>query len=489
MKAIKVFAMIAFLTLAVWPSLVVPASPGADSHVLQPEPNTHNAPINSSILVDFGETVDLATISENSLPIYGAQQALITGTYTISGTQIQLTPAQPFFPGELIQSTVTTSTQTITGTSLVDMPLVWQFRTATGAASGTLFSRPWDLDTNWSEDIALGDLNADGNLDIFLGNRDAASTVWFNAGSGHFTTNGFDLGSPFINDVSLGDMDGDGDLDAIQAGIQNNRLWLNDGHGEFSYGGALFPGSAIIQQVALGDLDGDGDLDAVTITACDPFDPDQACEYAVHRIWWNDGTGDLQESNQSLGHGTAADVSLGDLDGDGDLDAMVVSRLEQGSSVWMNLGGGVFTSTQTLADLQAASVDFGDLDGDGDLDAFVAPQANTTSAVWLNDGGGTLVAGQHLENFNDVVLGDLDGDGDLDAFSANIAADKVWLNQGDATFIFSGQDLGAAISSRAALGDLDGDGDLDAATSGYDTQPTFWVNHLWLHTWMPIVQR
>ena len=155
----------------------------------------------------------------------------------------------------------------------------------------------------------------------------------------------------------------------------------------------------------------------------------------------------------------------------------------------MNLGDGVFTNAQTLGGLSAASVAFGDLDGDGDLDAFVAPRAGTSSAVWLNDGHGMLAPGQFLGKLGPASLGDLDGDGDLDAFSVNTGADKVWLNQGDAWFVFSGQNLGAATSTGVALGDLDGDGDLDTVTSGYNTKPILWISQSSSRIWLPLVNR
>jgi hypothetical protein len=77
----------------------------------------------------------------------------------------------------------------------------------------------------------------------------------------------------------------------------------------------------------------------------------------------------------------------------------------------------------------------GDLDGDGDLDAFVANAASSAGApntVWLNDGRGTF-SDSGLRLGNEVSygldLGDLDGDGDLDAFAANNSPpNAVWLN-------------------------------------------------------------
>lgn len=342
----------------------------------------------------------------------------------------------------------------------------------------TFVSRPSGLDSTWSEDIALGDLDGDKDVDIFLAHRDAASSTWFNDGSGNFSTNGIDLGNSYLIQVNLGDVDNDGDLDVLLTGIQNNMLWLNDGSGNFTAGGEIFPQTETIYDVALGDIDGDGDVDAATATRCDPFDPNQNCSYSTSPLWTNEGSGSFL-SKQSLGTGSASGVAFGDMDGDKDLDVVVVHRDGVGSAVWENDGNGVFSIKHTLNNLGAESVDIGDLDADGDLDAFVAiadPVTASSSSVWLNDGTGLLTPGQFLGKTGPAKLGDLNGDGHLDAFAINWGADKVWVNRGDATFLFAGQNLGNEQSTGVALGDLDGDGDLDAVTSGYNTAPRLWIN-------------
>ncbi|HET9703034.1 MAG TPA: FG-GAP-like repeat-containing protein, partial [Vicinamibacterales bacterium] len=110
------------------------------------------------------------------------------------------------------------------------------------------------------------------------------------------------------------------------------------------------------------------------------------------------------------------------------------------------------------------AVALGDLDGDGDLDAYDVI-FGAGDRIWLNDGQGNFTdSGQALGNDagNDVSLFDFDGDGDLDAFVANAGANKIWLNAGDGTMIDSGIRMGTATSFGLSLGDVDGDGDTDA---------------------------
>ena len=138
-------------------------------------------------------------------------------------------------------------------------------------------------------------------------------------------------------------------------------------------------------------------------------------------------------SGQALGNGASTSVALGDLDGDGDLDAMVANY--GGNTVWTNDGDGTFTNSgQALGGSNSYAVALGDLDGDGDLDAMVANASFDVepNTVWINDGNGNFTSGQELGNSDSysVALGDLDADGDLDAMVANIndQPNTVWTN-------------------------------------------------------------
>ena len=100
--------------------------------------------------------------------------------------------------------------------------------------------------------------------------------------------------------------------------------------------------------------------------------------------------------------------------------------------VYINDGSGIFTdSGQSLGNSESHSISLGDLDGDNDLDAFVV-NWRQPNKVYINDGSGTFTdSGQSLSGSNsvDISLGDLDGDNDLDTFVANYGGNKIWLNE------------------------------------------------------------
>jgi hypothetical protein len=305
----------------------------------------------------------------------------------------------------------------------------------------------------------LGDLDGDGDPDLFIPNYHTACKVWMNDGSGHFTNSGQNFGTTSGHGVALGDLDGDGDLDAFLVFLEGSGwVLLNNGAGQFTDTGQRLGGAGDnMGFVGLADLDGDDDLDAAVLRYNRP-----------NEVWLNDGAG-VFTAGVSLGDSTSEPMALGDLDSDLDIDIFMMNT--GGSSVLLNDGAGNFTDTgQRLGYTDGwGNVEVGDLDGDGDLDAFVTNQIHGNT-VWLNDGAGNFSAGVSYpgEGTEKLDLGDIEGDGDLDAFTTNyLLTNKVWLNDGAAGFTPIDSLFGTGAASITA-GDMDSDGDLDVIVGRLD---------------------
>ena len=150
-------------------------------------------------------------------------------------------------------------------------------------------------------------------------------------------------------------------------------------------------------------------------------------------------TSQFTNSGQALGDSLSFSVALGDLDGDGDLDAMVANFEGFPNTVWTNDGNGTFTNSgQALGNSNSTSVALGELDGDGDLDAMVAND-NQPNTVWNNSVTcfGSVIGDVNCDGVydeTDVRLGmveygiveadacpaDLNGDGVVDGFDLTV---------------------------------------------------------------------
>ena len=187
-------------------------------------------------------------------------------------------------------------------------------------------------------------------------------------------------------------------------------------------------------------------------------------------LWpsWEPAAVLLERSNQELGLRETFQAGLGDLDGDGDLDAFFANPMRNPAQVWLNDGQGNFENTGQEFTQYGHGVALADFDGDGDLDAvMVCHQAVSPSKVYLNDGSGIFSdSGMDFEDSRvsgtDVNVIDVNGDGYLDVhvmyYDSNGVPDAVFLNNGGATFSDSGLQLE---EDFLAWGDLDGDGDVD----------------------------
>ncbi len=323
-------------------------------------------------------------------------------------------------------------------------------------------------DRDLTEDVALADVDGDGDLDAYLANylNDSVDRLWENIGSGVFVDATANLPVldpvPDSHGVAFGDWDGDGDQDLLVANEGKNRAYRNDGTGVFSYAPGDTPSDLLdTYDVVTGDLDGDGDTDAVV--ANDGF---------WDQVYLNDGSGDFSNSILSLPQDSLAtqSLALGDLDGDGDLDLARGFRSNTSDDALLNDGSAIFSAAPTLTTNTNFTFAMAmlDVEPDGDADVLIG-KSNGDELRRSNLPVG-FEAGAGLPQINAFTKGfaieDMDGDGDPDVVAAVdefTLTNILYRNEGggvfsDASSVFTPE---VDDSTCVAVGDLDGDGDPD----------------------------
>jgi len=314
-----------------------------------------------------------------------------------------------------------------------------------------------DLDGDGDTDLAI--LDGLYILDFLLKEVDAqggkiVTYRHFNAislpvGPGHSDSGG---------SVVLGDLNGDGALDGFVAGCcylgtgkdlgmsglnpSYSFVWINAWNAQGGPPRRLLRINELdgvpIRGAAMGDLDEDGDLDIYAAVGTLISKPEKEL---ADLILLNDGQGNLSISSQKLGDNNSSSVALGDLDGDGDLDALVGT--EDGAEVWLNQGGaqggqvGQFAvSERKIAGKPTSMVFLADFDQDGNQDALIA--GIKQAIIWWNDGQGAFSRSDQRFKYSKsdgLAVADFTGDGYPDVFAGSYLDTRfTWVNQGDGTF-------------------------------------------------------
>jgi hypothetical protein len=237
----------------------------------------------------------------------------------------------------------------------------------------------------WTNKVELADINGDGRVDVLFANggkydhpgEPAFSQVFLNQGQGQMfkeaTQQVFGPRPMLARVIKVGDVNADGSSDLMVGTTYQtqSRLYLGDRSGNFTdvTRTHLPQIKASIGDLEFGDVDGDGDLDAVLAD----WGPGSPMENAGGRtmLWLNDGNGHFENATKERMPDVLVpfswELEFVDVDNDYDLDIPVSCKLCAGSYLFENDGTGSFTdvSEQKLPQF-GNNYDFEAMDVNGD---------------------------------------------------------------------------------------------------------------------------
>lgn len=369
------------------------------------------------------------------------------------------------------------------------------------------FSQPFapiqTIDPNTGNEpwkIASGDLDGDGNIDIVMATYDYNAGVpaqdyikWYkNDGNGNFSIEPTVSSTiQWVEGLVVADIDGQFGLDIVATSVNQNKLvyFLSDGMGGF--GPEIVVDSALMGpgQVVAGDINNDGFVDLATMS----YDENRT-------IWYSgDGAGNFTQEID-IENGTTNgpyNIALADLDGDGDLDAIVGFVDSQSIEIYYNqyIESGTMT-VSWIKDIVSVStgnsylmpVTTGDVNNDGVIN--VVKVDNVSGKVsWFDK----TKNGPSVENIiqnntiirrpGTAVVVDLDNDGinDVIVTDGGAADDAIIYFKGNSnaspnatpTFIANNNHQMWSIT----VADFDNDLDMDIAAIGNFSDTVEWIEN------------
>jgi hypothetical protein len=321
--------------------------------------------------------------------------------------------------------------------------------------------------------IVAGDFNADGFDDLAVATASAQGVVVFtnvadaaNPGRRTFATPPQALGGEALTtDLAVADLDRDGDLDIVTAASNGapNRVFVNAG-GAFT---STSLGLADVESraVAVGDVNGDAFVDLVFAGAG-----------TSTTVLLNTGSGVTFTPGGSLGPHDARDVVLVNLLGDALPEIVLANGEVSGAAIYRNTRG-AFTLEPALATGATSAGATGDFNSDGRADLVFGRETATLPAVPSapvllsgSSGNGQMFVSDELGAAitTRLLVRDFDLDSRSDVLALSGYGARMFTNAGgsNGTFALHPQQLAVPNARGVAAGKFSSDDRLDLAVVG-----------------------
>lgn len=309
-----------------------------------------------------------------------------------------------------------------------------------GNGNGTFINNDIENDAGNTIDSVVADFNNDGNQDIYVVNWYHKNQLWMGNGDGSFYNANIPLDpesgtSAQSTNATVGDVDNDGDIDLYVGHVgADNILWINDGHANFlksSISGDYNLGG----QPVMADVNNDGNIDIYH---------GYSGYNNPNSLWLGSGTGNFSQSDleddfclDASGGCPGKTNTFGDIDNDGDLDLYSTGWYEWNlNNLWLNDGTGNFSKTHIENDYGYSITDtvMIDIDGDNDMDILSTMTNAKANHILINDGLGNFtqsLISDERDYSNAIGVADFNNDMLLDIYIANGdrlgGQNKLWL--------------------------------------------------------------
>ena len=361
--------------------------------------------------------------------------------------------------------------------------------------------------------LAAADIDKNGFVDlVVVGGASEPNHFYFNEG-GVFEENGAELGVAFVNwgsGPAFGDIDGDGDLDLFIGAVEGDPVYLLENKGSHFIDITSASGLTLTADNTMSGTFYDYDRDGLLDLFLTHWEVGRYPGQDTETVWRNNG--DMTFSSASIETGIAQGLiegpvdwsftaNLSDIDGDGDGDLLMASDYGQ-SQIFRNNDDGTFTKItdrEVIVDQNGMGAAVGDFDNDGDMDWFVTSIHNLEmtgpnddierelfgNRLYRNDGNGLFSGYSILSGISNggwawgACAADFDNDTLLDIFHVNgwvegplgeFATDQVRFYHalGNMDFEERASEVGLDDNGQGrgvACFDIERDGDIDIVIS------------------------